>query len=129
MIAKEYISRYVHPDAQAFAKVVVSYALKGTHIFIMPDATVPDNDDRNVTVLIEIDTDAMPPILIVDHNCKDGWVCVDHPDYPEGHDRCYGGSNPCPYPTCEVSGQPPTEDTSNVLDSRGLSIKLCVPRH
>ena len=112
MIARDYIDRYVRSDVQPFAVVVVSYALKNTHVILMGDATVPDNDGRNITVFIEIDTDAMPPILIADHNCKDGWVCADHPDEPEGHDGCYGASNPCPYPTCEVSGQPPTEDTS-----------------
>jgi len=109
MNVTEYINRYVADDAKPYAQVCVSYALKTTHLTLQPDDTIPDNDDRNVTVFIQIDTASMPPILIADHNCLNGWVCQDHPDHPEGHDGCYGSSNPCPYPTCEMSGQPPEE--------------------
>lgn len=98
--ADKYISRYVHPGYQAYAKVVVSYALKGIHTPLKPDQPVPDNDDRNATVFIQMDTQAMPPVLIADHNCSNGLICKDHPEYPAGHNDCYGGSIPCTYPTC-----------------------------
>lgn len=101
MLAKEYIKRYVHPDYQSYAKVNVVSALKGIVMPLEPDTPVPDEDDRNVQVFIWMDTMAMPALLIPDHNCKDGWVCLDHPEEPESHSNCYGGSIRCEYPLCE----------------------------
>ena len=104
MIAKDYIALYVHPNYQAYAEVVVSYALKGTHVPLKPDQPIPDNDGRNVTVLIQMDTDAMLPVLIPDHSCDEtGLICQDHPDKPAGHNGCYGEALPCPYPDCLVN--------------------------
>ncbi|KKN77090.1 hypothetical protein LCGC14_0364310 [marine sediment metagenome] len=105
MLAKDYIKRYVHPDYQSYSQVVMSYARKGIHMPLQPDQPVPDNDPGgpagdNVTVFIQMDTDAMPAELIRDHNCKDGWVCKDHEDQPEGHTECFGGSVRCEYPHC-----------------------------
>ena len=111
MKASEYLDKYVAPSARPFATLVVSAGLKFTHMTLAPDQLVPEEDQRNITLFIAIDRDSMPPELIADHNCKDGWICEDHPDQPEGHDGCYSASNPCPYPTCEVSGKPPVEDT------------------
>ena len=104
MLAEEYITRYVHSDYRAYAKVVVSYALRGIHVPLKSDQPVPDNDDRNVTVFIQMDTAAMPPVLVRDHNCNEtGFVCQDHPDQPAGHNGCYGLPLVCPYPTCPVN--------------------------
>ena len=101
ILAEEYIVRYVHPDYQAYAKVVVSYALKGFHVLLKPDQPVPDNDDRNVTVFIQMDTEAMPTVLVPEHYCDEtGRVCRDHPELPAGHNGCYGDALPCPFPTC-----------------------------
>lgn len=101
MLAKEYIERYVHPEVVNYARVVVTYALKGTQLPLKPDQPVPDNDPRNVTVYIEIDTESIPPSLIADHSCEEtGLICKDHPDQPYGHHSCYGTAVPCPYPTC-----------------------------
>ena len=109
MNATAYINRYIAEDTRPFARVMVSYGLRSTHIPLGPDMEVPDNDDRNVTVFIQIDTEAMPTDLIADHNCFHGWVCADHPDQPEDHAGCYGGSTACPYPTCAESGSMPEE--------------------
>ncbi|KKL55711.1 hypothetical protein LCGC14_2252660 [marine sediment metagenome] len=107
MLASEYIARYVHPDYQSYARVVVSYARKNIHVPLRPDQPVPDNDPGgqrgdNVTAFIEMDTDAMPPVLIRDHNCKGGFVCTDHPDEPAGHNECYSKVIRCEYPHCTV---------------------------
>ena len=103
MNATEYIQRYVHSDYHSYAQVVVSYARKGVHVVLQPDAEIPDNDVNterrdNTTVFIQMDTDSMPPILIADHCCNEtGRVCTDHPDQPYRHSECYGDPVPCPY--------------------------------
>lgn len=100
MKASEYIERYVQEAAQPYAQVVVSYARKMTHIPLKPDALMPDEDDSNITVFIQLDTNAMPPVLIPDHNCDGGIICGDHPDQQGRHDGCYGEPIRCPYPGC-----------------------------
>lgn len=103
MLAKAYIERYVHPDYRAYARVIVSSALKGTHTPLKPDQPVPDTDSRNVSVFLLMDTDAMPPVLILDHNCDEmGFICKDHPEQFAGHDGCYGKPIACAYPGCGV---------------------------
>ncbi len=110
MLAKEYIEKYVHPEVQAYAEVVVSYALKGIHVPLKPDQTIPDDTDWTVTVFIRMDTEALPAVLISDHSCKDtGLICQDHPDQPYGHNGCYGLARLCPYPTCPTHVEPGAE--------------------
>ena len=100
MKARKYIDKYVEESARPFATVVISAGRKFTHMPLLPDQEVMDEDDRNITVFIHIDHESMPPVLIADHNCAYGWVCQDHPDQPQQHDGCYGEIKPCPYPTC-----------------------------
>ena len=117
MLAKEYIEKYVHPEVQTYAQVVVSYALKGIHALLKPDQPVPDNDPRNVTVFIQMDTDAIPAVLIGDHNCDEmGLICQDHPEQPAGHSGCYGKPVRCEYPGCDKEpGIPPVAEPVEVL--------------
>lgn len=44
----------------------------------------------------------------IEHNCSEGWVCEQHPDWPWPHARasgarCGGSGMPCPHPDCTMS--------------------------
>jgi hypothetical protein len=35
--------------------------------------------------------------------CKEGWICEDHPDQAMGHEHCGGAGMPCQNPACAFS--------------------------